>query len=136
MRSVARFAVPAGVVVETGVVAGYLFALHDLDLSVADARTVAVTTLVACGLYLVMALESEGSLRRSTLVGGMCAVLAGAYVVALLLPSTRSFFALSVPNAGMLATACLAGATSIGALALCGFTLHVGSAQPAESEHV
>ncbi len=123
VRGVARFAVPAGVVVGTGVVAGYLFALHDLDLSVADARTVAVTTLVACGLYLVMALEGEGSRRRSTLVGGMCAVLAGAYVVALLLPSTRSFFALSVPNAGMLATSLLAGATSIGALALCGFTV-------------
>jgi hypothetical protein len=70
------------------------------------------------------------------LVGGMCAVLAGAYAVVLLLPSTRSFFALSVPNAGMLATTCLAGATSIGALALCGFTVHVGSAQPAEPEHV
>ena len=37
-----RLAVPAGVMVGTGVVAGYLFALHDLDLSVADSRTVAL----------------------------------------------------------------------------------------------
>ncbi len=70
MRGVARFAVPAGVGASApGCVAGYLFALHDLDLAVADARTVAVTILVACGLYLVMALEAEGSRRRSTLVG-------------------------------------------------------------------
>ena len=41
-----------------------------------DSRTVAVTILVACGLYLVMALEAEGSRRRSTLVAAMCAVLA------------------------------------------------------------
>ena len=34
VRGVARFAVPAGVMIGTGVVAGYLFALHDLDLSV------------------------------------------------------------------------------------------------------
>jgi cation-transporting P-type ATPase E len=31
VRGVARFAVPAGVIVGTGTVTGYLFALHDLD---------------------------------------------------------------------------------------------------------
>lgn len=123
VRSVARFAVPAGVVLGTGLVAGYLFARHDLDLSVADARTVALTTLVASGLYLVMALEAGGSRKRSTLVAAMCAALAGVYVGALLIPATRSFFALTVPDPGMIATALLAGAASIGALWLCGFTL-------------
>ena len=88
----------------------------------------AVTILVACGLYLVVALEAEGSLRRSTLVAGMCAVLAGAYVVALLLPATRRFFELTVLDPGMIATAAVASAASIGALALCGFTVRVGSA--------
>jgi len=125
VRSVARFAVPAGVVVGTGVLAGYLFALHDLDLAVPDARTVAVTILVACGLYLVIALEAEGSVRRSTLVAGMCAVLAGAYVVALLLGATRGFFALTIPDIGMILTAAVASAASIGALALCGFTVRI-----------
>jgi len=109
-------------------VAGYLFALHDLDLAVGQARTVAVTILVACGLYLVLALEAEGgSPRRSTVVAGMCAALAGLYAGALLLPATRHFFALSVLTPGMLATAALASAASIGALALCGFTVRVGS---------
>jgi len=126
VRRVARFAVPAGVVLGAGVVSGYLFALHDLDLSLAQARTVAVTTLIAGGLYLVLALEAEGSTRRSTLVGVMCAALGGVYVAALLIPSTRSFFELALPDAGMIATAVLASAVSIGALLLCGFTVRAG----------
>ena len=101
----ARFAIPAGVVIGTGLIAGYLFALHDLDLSVTDSRTVALTTLVATGLYLVMVLEAGGSLRRSALVAGMCAVMAALYVLVLVLPATRSFFELTAPGAGMVATA-------------------------------
>jgi cation-transporting ATPase E len=124
----ARFAVPAGVVLGTGVVAGYLFALHDLDLSVADARTVAVTVLVAGGLYLVMALETEGSWRRSSLVAGMCATLAGAYVASLLIPATRRFFDLTTLDAGMIATSVLASALIVAALALCGFSVRVNRA--------
>jgi cation-transporting ATPase E len=122
-RSVARFAVPAGAVVGTGLVAGYLFALHDLDLSVTNARTVAVTILVVCGLYLVMALEAVGSRRRSTLVAAMCAALAGIYVAALAIAATRRFFELTLPNVAMIATAVCASAVSIAGLALCGFSL-------------
>jgi magnesium-transporting ATPase (P-type) len=124
-RSVARFAVPAGAVVGAGLVAGYLFALHDLGLSVTDARTVAVTILVTCGLYLVIALEAEGSRRRSTLVAAMCTVLAGIYVAALMIPATRRFFALTAPDIGMIATAACASAVAIAALALCGFSVRV-----------
>ncbi|MFI4977264.1 MAG: HAD-IC family P-type ATPase [Solirubrobacterales bacterium] len=122
---VARFAVPAGAVLGAGVVAGYLFALHDLDLSVVDARTVAVTILIVGGLYLVMALETEGSWRRSTLVASMCATLAGVYVAALLIPGTRRFFELTAPDAGMIATSVLASALTVVALALCGFSVRV-----------
>jgi magnesium-transporting ATPase (P-type) len=125
VRGVARFAVPAGAVLGVSVVAGYLFALHDLDVSVADARTVAVTILVTGGLYLIMVLESEGSVRRSTLVGTMCAVLGGLYVAALVIPTTRSFFALTPPDPGMLATALAASAVAVGALMLCGFSIRV-----------
>jgi hypothetical protein len=110
-------------------VAGYLFARHDLDLSVPDSRTVALTTLIVCGLYLVMALEAGGSRRRSALVAGMCAVMAGLYVLALVVPATRSFFALTALDPGMLATALVASGVSISALALCGFSLRVEPAQ-------
>ena len=130
VRGVARFAVPAGVLVGTGLVAGYLFARHDLNLSVADARTVALTTLIANGLYLVMALEAGGSRRRSTLVAGMCAVMAALYVGALLIPATRSFFALTVPGPEMIVTALAASTVSIGALALSGYSLRVVPADP------
>jgi cation-transporting P-type ATPase E len=123
LRSVARFAVPAGFVLGTGLVAAYLFARHDLDLSVADSRTVALTTLIVSGLYLVMALEAGGSHRRSGLVAVMCAALALIYVGALLIPATRTFFALTLPDLGMVATSLAAAAVSIGALWLCGFTL-------------
>jgi P-type E1-E2 ATPase len=130
VTAVARFAVPAGFVIGTGVVAAYLFALHDLNLSVADSRTVALTTLVANGLYLVMALEAGGSRRRSALVGGMCAVMAGLYVAALLIPASRSFFQLTAPDAEMIATSLLASGVSIAALALCGFSLRTNATQP------
>jgi cation-transporting ATPase E len=122
-RRVARFAVPAGAVLGAGVMAGYLFALHDLDLSLRDARTVAVTILIAGGLYLVMALEAEGSRRRSALVAGMCAALAGIYVAVLLIPGTREFFELTPPDAGMIATSVMVSAITIAALALSGFSV-------------
>ena len=128
VRGVARFAVPAGSVLGVGVVAGYVFALHDLNLRLVAARTVAVTTLVVGGLYLVMALEAEGSRRRSTLVAGMCAALAGLYVLALAVPATRQFFALTVPSLGMIATILVASAVAIVGLGLCGFSVRVGPA--------
>lgn len=122
----ARFAVPAGAVTGAGLVAGYLFALHDLDLTVAECRTVAVTILILCGLYLVAALEAEGSRRRSTLVAIMCGSLAGSYAGVLLVPAARRFFELTPPDAPMLTTSLVAGALTIGALALCGFSVRVG----------
>ena len=134
VRRVARFAVPAGALIGTGLVAGYQFARHDLDLSVADSRTVAVSTLIACGLYLVMALEAEGSRQRSTLVAGMCVALAGVYAACLVLEPARSFFALTPPAAGMLATSLLAAVVAISALALAGYTLGFGAAKSSGGE--
>jgi P-type E1-E2 ATPase len=128
-RNIARFAVPAGFVLGTGLVAGYLFAVHDLGESVPEARTVALTALIVSGLYLVMALEAGGSLRRSTLVAAMCAAMAALYVVALLLPATRDFFQLTPLDPGLVATALIASAVSIGALALAGFSIRTGVAE-------
>jgi cation-transporting P-type ATPase E len=125
LREVARFPIPAGVLVGTGLIASYLFARHDLNLSVADARTVGLTTLILNGLYLVMALEAGGSRRRSRLVAGMCAAMALLYIAALLIPFTRSFFALTIPGPEMILTALAASAVTIGALALSGYSLRV-----------
>ena len=60
----------------------------------------------------------------------MCAALAVLYGLALALPATRSFFDLAAPSLGMLCTAAVAAALSIGALAAAGFT--PGSGAPAQ----
>lgn len=138
VRAVARFAVPAGAMTGVGLVAGYLFASHDLNLSLTDSRTVAVTILVGCGLYLVLALESEGSRRRLSLVAVMCLVLAALYVVAILLPGARSFFQLASLDVGMVVTALLSSGIAIGALALSGFWVRAapdaGGSEPSSTQ--
>jgi cation-transporting ATPase E len=117
---VARFAIPAGVLVGTGVVASYLFALDGLELGVREARTVATSVLVAAGLYLVIVLEAERPRRRHR-VEAMCAVLAGIYVVTLLLPPLSTFFDLAGPSVAGIAASLAGAAISIGALWLSGF---------------
>ncbi|MEO8966372.1 MAG: HAD-IC family P-type ATPase [Solirubrobacteraceae bacterium] len=119
-RQATRFALPAGMIIGVGVVASYLFALHDLGYAVREARVVATTVLVITGLYLVYEIEG-GSLRRRTAVGAMCLVLFGLYVAAIVLPPTRHFFALEVPNPGMAITALLGSALAIVALYLSGY---------------
>jgi magnesium-transporting ATPase (P-type) len=119
-RGVARFAIPAGVLAGVGVVSSHLFALHDLDFTVQQARTIATTVLVAVGLYLVLALEAHGR-RRTRAVLGMVATLGALHVLALALPATRDFFALTSMSIGAVATAALASAISIAALAAAGF---------------
>ena len=117
LRDVARFAVPAGTAAGLGVLSGYLFALNVLHLSLRSARTVATTTLIVVGLYLILALESSGR-RRTAAVTGLAAVLALAYVLVLATPFARSFFALSVPDATMVLTALTGAAIAVAGLAL------------------
>jgi cation-transporting ATPase E len=117
-RRVARFAVPAGALAGVGVVASYLFALHDLDLPVREARTVATSVLVLVGLYLVLAIERGGRRLRRNLISLMCAALAGVYVVAFILPFTRHFFQLAVPTPAIVLSALGGAAISIACLYL------------------
>jgi cation-transporting ATPase E len=118
---VARFAIPAGVLVGVGVVSSYLFSLHGLDLPVREARTVATTVLVAVGLHLVTALEAERPGRSLRAVEAMCAALGAAYAVALLVPGLRDFFELALPTPAMLAASLAGAGISIAALRLAGF---------------
>jgi cation-transporting P-type ATPase E len=121
---VARFAVPAGALAGVGVVASYLFALHDLDLPVREARTVATSVLVLVGLYLVLLLEHGGRRLRHNLISVMCAVLAGIYVLALAEPAIRHFFDLATPTPAIVLTSLAGAALSMACLYL---------AQPPES---
>ena len=130
---VAHFAIPAGTITGSGVLASYLFALHDLGASVTEARTIATGVLVIVGLYLVLAQEAGGR-RRTGAVSGLCALMAALFVAALLIPAAREFFELAAPSPMLVATM-LAGATvSIAALALAGFAPWVRSSPGAATE--
>ena len=57
LQAVARFAIPAGVAIGIGIIAGYLIARYGFDLSLTRSRTVATGIVVVCGLAVVMRIE-------------------------------------------------------------------------------
>lgn len=97
LRSVARFAIPAGVTVGMGIIAGYLLARYGFDLGLSRSRTVATGIVVACGLAVVMRLDAQGG-RRRLAVGGLCAAMALLFVLALVIPPLRNFYELTTPT--------------------------------------
>jgi cation-transporting P-type ATPase E len=97
LRSVARFALPAGLAVGSGIIAGYLLARYAFDLSLIRSRTVATGIVVVCGLAVVLRLESEGG-RRRLAVAGLCALMASLFVLALAVPFLRDFYELATPT--------------------------------------
>jgi cation-transporting ATPase E len=113
LREVARFTIPAGTAAGLAVVSTYLFALNVVDLTVVEARTVATTTLIAVGLYLLVALEASSRVR-SAVIGGMSLVLGAAYVLVLLTPVAREFFALAPPGPELAASIAGAAAAAAG----------------------
>jgi cation-transporting ATPase E len=117
LRDVARFAVPAGTAAGLGVISSSLFAYNVLDLRLVEARTVATTTLVAVGLYLILALEN-GSRRRGAAVVLLCVALTAAYVLVLALPFTRDFFSLAYPGAFGLVAALVGASGAVAGLLL------------------
>jgi hypothetical protein len=132
-RRVAHFAIPAGTITGIGVLASYLFALHDLDASVAEARTIATGVLVIVGLYLVLAQEAGGR-RRTRAVSGLCAAMAALFVAALLIPAAREFFELAAPSPMLVVTMLGGAAVAISALALAGFAPWVRSSHESRTE--
>jgi magnesium-transporting ATPase (P-type) len=97
LPSVARFAIPAGLAIGIGIVAGYLLARYGFDLDLRHSRTVATGIVVVCGLAVVMRLEGEGG-RRRVAVGGLCTAMALLFVGALFVPFLRDFYELSAPT--------------------------------------
>jgi magnesium-transporting ATPase (P-type) len=107
LRDVARFTIPAGTAAGLAVVSTYLFALNVADVGLLGARTVATTTLVAVGLWVLVVVEAS-TRTRSLVMATLALVLAGAYAAVLLVPFARDFFALAAPGWELLAS--LAGA--------------------------
>ncbi len=129
LRDVAAFAIPAGTAAGVGVVAGYQFGLHTLELGVGPARTIAATVLAIVGLYLVIALEATES-GRTRWVWPLCAALAVAYAAALAFPPTRTFFALSAPTLPIILTSLAGAAIAVIGLRLGGFAGTAPSGAP------
>jgi magnesium-transporting ATPase (P-type) len=97
LQSVARFAVPAGIAIGIGIVAGYTLARYGFDLSLMHSRTVATGIVVVCGLAVVMRIEAESEHRRLA-TAGLCALMLGVFALALVIPPLRNFYELSTPT--------------------------------------
>jgi P-type E1-E2 ATPase len=117
LQSVARFAIPAGIGIGIGIVAGYLLSRYGFDLDLRRSRTVATGIVVVCGLAVVMRLETEGG-RRRLAVGALCAAMGLLFVLALAVPFLRNFYELSTPTGE--AVAAWAAGTALGIVGMLG----------------
>ena len=102
LQSVARFAIPAGITIGVGIVAGYLLARYGFDLGLTRSRTVTTGIVVVCGLAVVMRLEPGGGRRRLALAG-LSALMLALFALALVVPFLREFYELSTPTGEMVA---------------------------------
>lgn len=110
LKAIARFSFPAGAAMGIGILVSWVMARHVLECSLSEARTVTAATIVAAGLLVVMVLEDEPG-RRRALVGGLCALMAAGFVLALYIPFVSDFFALA-RSTGAMALAWICGAVA------------------------
>jgi cation-transporting ATPase E len=111
LRSVASFAIPAGIAIGLGVVAGYLLARYGFDLGLTRSRTVATGIVVVCGLAVVVRLERRRG-RARLILWALCAAMLGLFALALFIPFLRHFYELATPDGE--AVAAWAAGTLIG----------------------
>ena len=104
-----RFAIPTGVVAATSTFTAYLIARSQSDVSLEEARTVAVITLFLVALWVLVILARPLNLWRVALIGAMGALFLGA----LLIPWVRDYFALELPSAVVVSAA--VGIAAVGA---------------------
>jgi magnesium-transporting ATPase (P-type) len=115
VHSVARFAIPAGIAIGIGIVAGYLVARYGFDLRLTRARTVATGIVVVCGLAVVMRLETERG-RRVLAVGGLCVLMAALFALALAVPFLRHFYELTTPTGDAVAAWAIGTGLGVGTM--------------------
>ena len=97
LQSVARFAIPAGLAIGIGIIAGYLLARYGFDLGLAHSRTVATGIVVVCGLAVVMRLEANAG-RRRLAVGAPVRRDGAALPARARVPFLRDFYELTTPD--------------------------------------
>jgi magnesium-transporting ATPase (P-type) len=115
LQSVARFAIPAGVAIGVGIIAGYLIARYGFELSLTGSRTVATGIVVFCGLAVVLRLERSRGRRRLALAG-LCALMLALFALALVVPFLREFYELSTPTGESVAAWAIGTVIGIGGM--------------------
>ncbi len=90
---VLRFTVPAGALAAIATFLGYSLAIEEPGVTLAQARTAATMVLCWIGFLILSIIAAPLTRARLALVWGMAA----AFVAALLLPVTKTFFALVPP---------------------------------------
>jgi cation-transporting P-type ATPase E len=115
LQSVASFAVPAGIAIGLGIVAGYYTARYGFDLGITPSRTVATGIVVVCGLAVVVRLEHGRGRRRLALLA-LCALMLAIFALALVVPFLREFYELSALNGEIVASWAVGTAVGIGAM--------------------
>ena len=110
---VLRFAVPAGILAATATMTSYGLARAE-HVSQVEARTTATITLFIVALWVLAILARPTNLWRFELEASM----AGLFVLALLLPWTREFFALNMAEPAVTAQAIAIGAGAAALLEL------------------
>ena len=115
LQSVARFAIPAGVAIGTGIIAGYLLARYGFNLNLTRSRTVATGIVVVCGLAVVIRLETERGPRRLA-IAGLSVFMALLFALALVIPFLRNFYELATPTSEAIAAWALGTAIGVGTM--------------------
>jgi cation-transporting P-type ATPase E len=115
LQAVARFAIPAGLAIGIGIIAGYLIARYGFDLGLKHSRTVATGIVVVCGLAVVMRLETEPG-RRRLAIAGLCGLMALLFVLAFLVPFLRDFYELATPTGDAAVAWAIGSALGIGTM--------------------
>ena len=110
LTRVLRFAVPAGLVSAVAVLVAFGIARNDGDVSLEQARTVAVITLFVVTLWVLEILARPINLWRGALV----ATMGVAFVGALSIEWFRTYFELPLPGAALVLSA--VGIGAVGAL--------------------
>ncbi len=95
LRRVLRFTVPAGTLAAVATFLSYRLAIDAPNVSLEQARTTATMVLCWIGLLILSIVAAPLTPRRLALVWSM----AGAFLLVLLVPAMRTFFALAVPPA-------------------------------------